>query len=226
MSDKDPAPSWLTEDNISTAQAAASNPIVQKAAVAAASNPIVQEAAKFANSLKEPLTSNEETPGWATGGDRDVESGQGKSEAQEFQIDELTLKRMQKYHLILRIGYTGASVFLAAAAVLSLSNQEDFGLIFFAFYVFFFSILMCCFEFALTLVSRMIAENFGFMYTLTGRFLFIVLVGFMSYSLGFLGKCAMGGLFAVLIYHAFVMWKFPRFEEYLRKKHYTDGSRD
>lgn len=42
------APSWLTEETISTGVKAASNPAVQKAVKTAASNPHVQTAAKAA----------------------------------------------------------------------------------------------------------------------------------------------------------------------------------
>lgn len=69
----------------------------------------------------------------------------------------------------------------------------------------------------------MIAVNFGFMYTLSGRCLFIVLVGFMSFFISLFGKISMGVLFAAMCLHIFILFKFPRFEEYLRKKHYFEG---
>ena len=72
-------------------------------------------------------------------------------------------------------------------------------------------------------ISRMIAVNFGFMYTLSGRFIFLILVGFMAFLLSLFGKIAMGVLYGVALFHAYVMYKFPRFEEYLRKKHYFEG---
>lgn len=72
----------------------------------------------------------------------------------------------------------------------------------------------------------MIAMNFGFLYTFVGRFLFVIFVGFMSFSLGLNGKIAMGILYGALLLHLIVMYKFPRFEEYLRKKHYYEGRRN
>jgi hypothetical protein len=45
----------------------------------------------------------------------------------------------------------------------------------------------------------------------------------MCYGLGIWGKVAMGALYAAGLFHAFIMYKFPRFEEYLRKKHYFEG---
>lgn len=72
----------------------------------------------------------------------------------------------------------------------------------------------------------MIATNFGFMYTLSGRALFLLFVGFLSYSLSLYGKINMGILYAVGLFQCYIMWKFPRFEEYLRKKHYFEGKSD
>jgi Na+-translocating ferredoxin:NAD+ oxidoreductase RnfD subunit len=61
------------------------------------------------------------------------------------------------------------------------------------------------------------------MYTLWGRIIFIILLGFMAFLLSVLGKIAMGALYGVMLFHIYVMFKFPRFEEYLRKKHYFEG---
>lgn len=73
------------------------------------------------------------------------------------------------------------------------------------------------------MVARTIAVNFGFMYTLSGRLIFLLFVGFMVFSLGTIGIVAMCVLYAVGLFHAYIMWKFPRFEEYLRKKHFFEG---
>ena len=69
----------------------------------------------------------------------------------------------------------------------------------------------------------MIAVNFGFLYSRSGRFLFCTIVGFMSYSISFLGKFAMGALYGVMLFHIYLFYRFPRFEEYVRKTHYYEG---
>lgn len=74
--------------------------------------------------------------------------------------------------------------------------------------------------------ARFIAVNFGFMYTLGGRAIFLLLVGFMSFSLGIVGQIAMAWLYFVGCIHIYIMCKFPEFESYLRKKHYYEGKRD
>lgn len=65
-------------------------------------------------------------------------------------MDPEQMKQMQRWHLGLRVLYMGCAVFLCTAAALALQTQTDLGLIFFCFYVFFFSTLLCCFECALT----------------------------------------------------------------------------
>jgi cell division protein FtsX len=129
-------PSWLQdEDNVRTAAKVTNNPVARSAAVSAASNPAVQSAVlKAATSPPPPK--------------HDIEAARG-SEASEFIIEEETLKQMRNWHTGLRISYIGAAIFLSAAAALAILNQSDIGIIFFAFYVFFFSVLLCCFEFAL-----------------------------------------------------------------------------
>lgn len=159
------APSWLTEENISTATKVANNPAVQKAAKAAAKNPAVQKAA-MAHVEKE-------APGWASdAAQSDMESGKKPEKGSKSpppppplasptppkplmntdmsDLDPEVLRQMQRYHLALRLLYMGSAVFLSTAAALSIANQSDLGLIFFAFYVLFFSAILCCFEVALT----------------------------------------------------------------------------
>lgn len=169
------APSWLTEENISTAKKVVNNPAAQKAA----KNPAVQAAAKSA--VKAQVS--KEAPGWTADDISDVEKGNRNSppppppaaaakasnkppgppmNTEMADLDPEVLKQMQKWHLGLRVLYMGAAVFLAVAAALALQNQQDLGLIFFSFYVFLFAAMICCFECALTVIFKIysvILEN-------------------------------------------------------------------
>jgi len=216
------APSWLTEENINTAATVAKNPQVQ----AAAKNPQVQTAAK--NALSNPPPPPPKSGAPKTPPANDVESGNNSSHAKSVSdagedFDPALVKEMQKYHLALRIGYIVAAAMMGTASVLKLLGSPDLGQAFFSIYIFVFAVLICCFEVALTMVSRMIAINFGFLYSLIGRAIFLLFVGFMCYSLGLYGIIAMAILYAVGLFHAYVMFKFPRFQEYLRKKHFFEG---
>lgn len=219
------APSWLTEDTVSVAAAVAKNPQVQAAAASAAKDPVVQDAVK-----KEAMKN---APGWTTTADStpavpssaDIEANTPPTD--DLTLDEETLKTMGKWHLALRALYILAAIIMAVVAGFSLDNQKDLGRAFFAIYVIFFCTLICCFETALSTVARILAINFGFMYTLGGRFTFVVFLCFMSYTLDTTwGLVAMCIMLAVLLYHIFIMWKFPKFETYLRRKHYYEGKRE
>jgi predicted lipid-binding transport protein (Tim44 family) len=56
------------------------------------------------------------------------------------------------------------------------------------------------------------------MYTLTGRLIFLLFVGFMSFSLSTFGIAAMVLLYIVGLFHAMLMCKFPKFSEYVRQQ--------
>lgn len=218
-------PSWLNEENINTASKVASNPAVQKAAA----DPKVQKAAMRnvppppppppkANATSNPAFDPEAGKPVPT-----ATAVPASNPASEFVIEEETLKQMRNWHLALRLAYVASTVLMCVASVLALQNNPDASVVFFSGYVFCFAVLICCFEFALNSISRLIAVNFGFMYTLSGRMVFLLFVGFMCFHLGTWGIVAMCALYASGLFQFFIMYKFPRFEEYLRKKHYFEG---
>merc|ERR1719263_2527922 len=61
-------------------------------------------------------------------------------------------------------------------------------------YIWFFALLICCFETHLAQVSRIIGENFGFLYNVKGRVTFFVLVSFLCFSIGLIGLISGVGL--------------------------------
>jgi hypothetical protein len=211
-------PSWLNEENVSTGVKVAQNPAAQKAAVAVAPPPPPPPPKSATSSYIPPNPTNDIENNTSSAG-----NAPAHDPSSEFVIEEATLKSMQNWHLALRLCYMSAAIFMGVAAGLSLQSQKNLGLIFFALYVLFFSAVICCFEFNLQMIASGIAVNFGFLYTLTGRMIFLLFVGFMSFSLGTLGIIAMCCLYAVGLFHGYLMYKFPRFEEYLRKKHYYEG---
>lgn len=234
MSSNDGAPSWLTEETVT---AAAKNPTVQKAAVKTASNPIVQKAA--VNAAKQHVQDN--APGWATEDSNqknyappavpgvpvdeahDVERAGGGGDFRprnsEFVASEEEIKKIKKYHLFLRIAYMASAFMMSVGAVLSL-NGAGISTAFIAFYVLFFAVLIFCFECGLKAVSTIIARNFGFMYSMAGRLVMLIVICGMLVRLDIWAKVAMGLLAASMAGHIFVIVQCPKYEEYLRKKHY------
>lgn len=192
------APSWLTQENVS---AVAENPAAQKAAVSAAKNPAVQSAMMGAATQA------------VVGSNRDIESGPTDFDASESEIADI-----RKHHLFLRIVNICCALMMGVAAFTSLNS--DVATAFICGYVFFFGLLICCFEVGLQAVSKCIVANFGFMYTLTGRFLMIVVVLGLLVRLNIWGQITMALVCFSLLAQMYVLFKFPKFEEYLVKKHY------
>lgn len=170
---------------------AVKNPAVQKAAKKVVQNPAVQkavvaEAVKVVSATPAPAPASE-PPGWVTNSKTanataaDVETGDSLSTANsqgiaDFPIEEETLKLMQRWHLAVRAAYMVAAIVMGVLAGLSLNGQQNIGLIFFAFYVLFFSLLIFCFEAALSVSSKFLSiflsprlmklTNFIFAYSL------------------------------------------------------------
>lgn len=240
-------PSWLTEEVVS---AAAKNPHVQKAAINAgkavaadaAKNPEPYMAQAFNNNNSKGAAGNE--PAWAkaaassyvpplpAGGppsfSSSYNSNAGNLEAGRMptvsepgaDLTETELKEIKRAHMILRFLYIGVSVCMAAAAVLTLGGASV-QVFFIAGYVFFFSILMCCFETGFSFIAKGISVNFGFMYSTFGRVVFNLFVAVMCFSMDTLfGTIDMALLVGILAIHLYVMFRYPKYSEYVRRTHY------
>ena len=71
-------------------------------------------------------------------------------------------------------------------------------------------------------LNSVISVNFGFMYSTIGRVLFILFLAVMCYSLRTLfGQIDMGILAAILAIHLFIIFRYPKYNEYVRKLHYA-----
>jgi hypothetical protein len=218
--------------------AAASNPAVQNTAKAVAKDKAVQKAVVNAaiNANTPPSPSHQ--PSWAqetyrppaVPGSGDLESASRISAAQSNHPpnsgEVLNLSKdeedsLRSWHNKLRILYSIGAIIMGVAAGLSLVSQTNVAKIFFALYVLAFCLLMCCNEQTyLKSVMNIIASNFGFLYTLGGRIIFCLFVGFMSFSLGTFGIVAMAILYSIVCLHIYVLLKFPNYETYVRQKHY------
>jgi endonuclease/exonuclease/phosphatase (EEP) superfamily protein YafD len=65
-----------------------------------------------------------------------------------------------------------------------------------------------------------LAVNFGFMYYMSGRIVFLVFLGFMSYRISIFGIAAMAFLYLVALVHSGIVCRFPVYSEYVRQKDY------
>jgi hypothetical protein len=201
-------PSWLTADP--AVQAAAKSPVVQQAAKAAANEAI----------------RNPEAAVKAYGYAKDVEAGrQSQSQAQmarasELGIDAERLAMIKRYHLVLRICYCLTAIGMGIAAYFAIVGGASIGLIFIAGYVCCFGCLLCCFEVGIGMIARIMAVNFGFLYSSVGRFAFTLFVSVLTFQLKLPGIIVMAFFDCVLALNLYVLWKYPEYETYLRKEHY------
>lgn len=232
-------------------QKMASNPVVQEAAFSAAKGAVTNEPNwATPTSPGKDVESGNFSSSSNNGSTASTTPGRGYS-AVDLGVSDEVHKSMGTHHLVLRILYFTTAVLLGAAAGLYLANssnstttsssssstqaqmtqngvstgntQNQIGLAFFALYVLFFATMICCFEVGLSVFSKLVAVNFGFMYNIWSRFIFMLYVGFMSFSFGAFGIAAMCWLYFVGLIHVYVSFRFPKYEEYIRRKHFYAG---
>lgn len=234
-------PSWLTdEDTADVAVKIASNPVAQSAAKKAAQDPAVQKAmmnqvktqvdaqtpdwakSQDSSSSAVPVSSNDVNVQGGGGGGGDVESGESKSvNPYGSDIPQEDIDKMKKYHTFLRILYVVAAIMVATAAGFALDRSPQVGVALFALYGIFFAFLIFGFELHWKGIGSLLAANFGFMYSIVGRWIFLLFVGFIMLQLGTLGIVAMSVLYFVGLVHIFFICRFPYFPEYQRMLHYA-----
>jgi hypothetical protein len=219
------------------------NPVVQNAASAAGKAAVKSVADSFTPAWAQeqayqppnvPGVAKEEKPekgSWfgskKAAKDADIEQPSSSNEPNRISTEDIVmsteeLNTLSKYHIALRLTYMASAILMAFSGIWYLLNAKSpaLGIIFFAVYVFGFSLLLFCFECGLSTIMQIIASNFGFLYTIIGRSTFCLFVGFMCYQFNAAGWAAMGLLFASLLFHVYIMCKFPKFSAYLRKKHF------
>lgn len=202
-------PAWLTESTQSAAVAVASNKEVQKAATNAATN-----------HLKEKYLPSASNGEGEDGGD--VENQLRDFEAN---INPEELASMKKMSLILRVASAVVAIAMCTVAITEILKGPDIDIFFLASYVMTFSLIICCFEAALPGISTIIASNFGFLYSLGGRIVFSFFVGFLCFSLKIWGIVVGSAMMLVLLLNSYVICAFPKYEPWLRTKHFVNKLR-
>jgi hypothetical protein len=99
------------------------------------------------------------------------------------------------------------------ASFLSLLTTTDATMGVLGCYVVVFSCLLCCYETHLKQVSKMIAMNFGFLYSAKSRCIFMMFVGTIMFSLSLFGKLIGLAMLANAGFNVFVIIKYPEFED-------------
>jgi hypothetical protein len=115
--------------------------------------------------------------------------------------------------LITRVANLILSVCMIVAALLSLLTTDNATTGVLACYVVVFSCLLCCFETHLKQISKLIAFNFGFLYSAKSRSVFMIFIGTILFSFSLFGKiigCLMLGNAGFNIY---VLYKYPGYDD-------------
>ena len=92
-----------------------------------------------------------------------------------------------------------------------------------AFYIFTFTILICCFEVmsGISFIAQNLAKMFGFMYTVTGRLIFLVMTGLLVISFENDGAYIVTGcVLGVALYNVAVMLYYPEWTKATYEAHH------
>jgi hypothetical protein len=161
-------------------------------------------------------------------GDNDLFFSSAKTPIDPTQLDvsENELAQLKKWSRNLRISMlviAGLLVYTSLASVFTITN--DISTLFIALYLFFFAVLICAFECALKMCSAIVVENFGFLYNATGKTIFLTFVAVLAYQLSIIGKVVFGLLIAHGCVYIFVVYKHPKYPQYLRLMHFYSSVR-
>lgn len=91
-----------------------------------------------------------------------------------------------------------------------------------AFYIFTFTVLLCCFEVmsGISMIAKNLAKMFGFMYTVTGRLTFLVMTGLLVVSFNNDGAYIVSGcVIGVALYNVAVMLYYPEWTKQAFAEH-------
>ena len=152
-----------------------------------------------------------ETPPWLR--EEQATLTQGGAPANYSSGDSHADPEVPKMIFYTRVVNLGLSIAMWLVALLSLLTTDSVTTGVLACYVVFFSCLLCCFETHLKQVSKMIALNFGFLYSAYSRAAFLFFVSTIVCSLSLFGKLV--GLLMLLNagFNIFILFKHPSFDE-------------
>ena len=109
------------------------------------------------------------------------------------------------------------SICMIVASLLSLLTTDNATTGVLACYVVVFSCLLCCFETHLKQIAKLIAFNFGFMYSAKSRSVFMLFIGSILFSFSLFGKIIGCLMLANAGFNIYVLIKYPGYEDAQRR---------
>lgn len=141
-------------------------------------------------------------------------------------VDEKELAEIKRLSRMMRLAMIGiATLMIITGWYNALGSSTSVSDSFLAIYLFFFAIILCCFELAIRSVAMWIVQNFGFMYNAVGKIVFLAFVAIMAFQLSTLGKVCFALLLAYSAANVYIQCKHPQYARYQRLIHYYNRAR-
>jgi len=124
--------------------------------------------------------------------------------------------------LYTRVINLALSVLIIIVSLLSLAQTQSATTGVLASYLIVFACLLCCFETHLKQISKVIAINFGFMYSAKARSAFMLFIGTILFSFNFIGMVIGLCMIANAVFNAYIIFKYPEYENIQRNDAQSD----
>lgn len=123
-----------------------------------------------------------------------------------------------------RVSNLVLSILMFLASLLSLITTQSITTGVLACYVVVLSCLLCCYETHLKQVSKVIALNFGFLFSAKSRCIFMVFIASLLFTFSLFGKLVGLAMIANAGLNVYVLFKHPTFEDAQRQSAQSDIS--
>lgn len=123
------------------------------------------------------------------------------------------IPRMITYTRVINLALSICMIIISLLAILTTQSATT-GVL--ACYVVVFACLLCCFETHLKQVSKIIALNFGFMYSAKSRAVFMIFIGTIMFSFSLFGKILALCMIGNACFNIFILFKYPDFDNVQR----------
>eukprot|EP01041_Mallomonas_annulata_P008247 gene8247-16964_t len=154
-----------------------------------------------------------ESHGRSGTGGNDFSASAPAATDQKAEVDQ-AIPNLVLYTRVINLVLSGCII---VASLLSLLTTASITTGVLACYVMIFACLICCYETHLKQVSKIIALNFGFMYSAKHRCVFILFVGIILFNFSIFGKIVGACMFANAFYNGYIIFRYPEYEEFQKK---------
>ncbi|KAJ1419334.1 hypothetical protein B484DRAFT_453450 [Ochromonadaceae sp. CCMP2298] len=190
-------------------------------------NPFSENNADRNQNISTPLTHNApklDTPPWLQDPTASPAVGpKSVSTAKEAgESDDETMRAVPRMILYTRIINLVLSVCMIIVSLLAILTTQSATTGVLACYLVVFSCLLCCFETHLKQVSKIIALNFGFMYSARARSIFMLFIGTILFSFSLFGKIIGVCMLTNAAFNMYILVKYPGFEDIQRNDAQSD----